>query len=346
MSNVDAVKQRTWQFEVNAIITGGTTQAGGPDDAADFGKNLLLHLKNTMIGFSVNPWTVAGSASFDDLVGAMDATDRWDSIDDIRWTDNTGNNRSWIVLENSALGIQFLFDCVTINNFDGATASCWVAPTSDPFTGGAINARPTSASEVEILDYTQSNAGAWGLGLENNTVRTYIVHAMHSEDGIATRIIIMQNGVPTGWWFFDRIESQVAAMTYPWLARVRAGSSDNTSTAIDFAATVFAQQTFGARDDGVGTGYYMATLYNNLANASGANLVGTSNPFDGRITLWPLAICSESPAWEGFFGEIYDLFIQDLAPGYTGRGYPASSREWMQFGELVFPWNGDAPIVA
>ena len=104
----------------------------------------------------------------------MDAVDRWSSILDLRWSNSTLGQRSWIVLQNSALGIQLLFDCYNTTGYDGAGAQAFVTRVGLPFTGGSISARPTSAGEVQILSGTATTRGGWGSGDDNNVARTCI----------------------------------------------------------------------------------------------------------------------------------------------------------------------------
>lgn len=348
MSNAAPTKQRTWQYVNNVIVTGGTAQAGGSDDGPEYRKELILHIKDTMIGFATNPWTVAGSSSFNDGVGAMDATDRWVDIDDIRWVDSTGANRSWIVLENTQLGIQFLFDCVTTNNTDGASCDAFVTPTGDPFTGGSINARPTSASEHQIAfnNDTFSSPGGWGSGDDNNASRTYIVHIQHSEDGLATRVITQLGGGGNviGFWIFDEIVNQVGAMTHSYVARIQ-GDSANDNVTADFGNFYTNDRVYGRSNAGAQVDYYFGMPSNNDASAALATQIDTQNPYDGRITVCPICVASETVGWQGLFGEIADLFYE-TGPGFQGRGYPAATRDWMQFGDFVFPWDGSVPITA
>lgn len=346
MSNADPVLERTWQFVNNVILTGATTQAGGADDGPEWRKNMLLHIKDTFIGFATLPWTVAGSASFDTGVGAMDAVDRWGGIIDLRWVDSTGANRSWIVLENAALGIQFLIDCVTFNNGDGSTFDGLIAPTSDPFVGGSINARPTSPSETLILDRTITTArGGWGTGTDNNVAKVMVFHIQHSEDGKGTRVVMLLDGLPIGFWLFDEMVRTIGTPNNLWVARVEGADTADTAPAMDFTALHSNARTFALRDDGVRIEYYLAMPSNNQDSATLATQITTQSPYDGRITTLPVGCASEDGGWVGFFGELADMYFETV-PGFTGRGYPASTREWVQFGILVLPWDGSVPVVA
>jgi hypothetical protein len=347
MSNADPVLKRTWQHDTNQIITGATTQAGSTDDAQEYKKNLILAIKNSMIGFASNPWTVAGSASYNDNFGAMDAVDRWVAIDDIRWRDATNLQRSWIVLENAVLGIQFLFDCVCQNNRDGTQADAFITPIGTPFVGGSATARPTSAAEVQILNRNDTGSnGGWGGGDESSVSGyTYILSVQHSADGVATRVVIMRDANTCGFWLFDRIEEQTVAMTNPQVARIRSASYVGDDDSITLAMLHHNARTSGFRADGVGVGYYLAMPVSDGVNDEWSEEIIGFSPYDGRFSLAEVGVGSESAGHQGFWGLIYDLWWA-TAPGHTGRGWPSASRAQMQFGTLVFPWDGSVAITS
>lgn len=346
MSNVNPVLERTWQFDVNNIIGGETTQAGGSDDAPEYRKNLILAVKNTMIGFASNPWTVAGSASFDTGVGAMDAVDRWGGIVDIRWVDNRSAQRSWIVLENSVLGLQLVFDCYNSNNRDGYLADVFVTPVATPFTGGSATARPTSAAEIQVLNGdTAGVGGVWGSGQEAVASNTsYAMHAMHSADGVATRIVAFIGGTPCFWWLFDRVEEAMGVLTNPWVVRMTQEDA-SISSSLTVQSNHLAPRAVGARNDGVAVNYYLAMPVSNTMNTNFHAEISSANPYDGRLPIPDVGVGSESGGWEGFHGQLYDLWWATETTGYNGRGYPGSTNAQIQFGELVFPWDGSVPVV-
>ena len=92
--------QKTWQ----GGSTGGGTEFVNVAVPGVVPKEVLFAIKQAKIGFNSNPWTVIGSS--DGVASSMDGTDRWiDSGDIISWS--PGNPRSWIVLQQTALGATF-----------------------------------------------------------------------------------------------------------------------------------------------------------------------------------------------------------------------------------------------
>lgn len=344
MSNVAPVKTRTWQYDVNQVIVGETTQAGGPTDAPEYRKRLLLAIKDSMIGFATLPWTVEGSASYNDAAGAMDATDRWVDIDDIRFVSGTSSQRSWIVLENAALGIQFLFDCRCGGNSDGSLCDAWITPVGTPFTGGSSTARPTSASEIQIsngnfFDYR----GAWGSGDDNNFERDYVLHVMHSEDGLSTRVIILINGVTVGFWNFDRIEDPRGSMTYQFIFRMHGLSSD-VECLTDTEFYTNPRAWYGITNGGVVAPCYVPQLYNVEVIQLFRDRYFFPNPYDGRSSAQEVWVMSTAANYYGVVGRLDDIWVAPPS-SFNGRLYPAGTGDFIAFGNLLLPWNGTNPIV-
>ena len=349
MPNTAPTLTRTWQFNVNNVVFGTTTQPGGATDGPGFRRQLLMDIKEALTGFAANPWTVTRSAGFSSGYNA--SGDAWGTnIDEIRWANSTGGTRSWTVLRNTTLGLEFCFDCFNSNNRDGAMADVYIARVADPFTGGATNARATSPTEIQILDGTNtSDFGSWGSGADNNAARVYALHVMHSTDGLATRVFICLNNAIIGFWQFEAIANTVGSPTNGYVARVRAPSLNDSAASANLDHIYTNARTKGIDNSSAGVDYYLATPGNNFANTNfTTRMEPGTNPYDGRLPLAPVGVASTTAGWVGFFGEISDMWFgvsQDGA-GYTGRGYPTSTRALMQFGDVVVPWDGSVPLTA
>ena len=138
MPNTAPTLTRTWQFNVNNVVFGTTTQPGGATDGPGFRRQLLMDIKEALTGFAANPWTVTRSAGFSSGYNA--SGDAWGTnIDEIRWANSTGGTRSWTVLRNTTLGLEFCFDCFNSNNRDGAMADDGSALASSTLYGRITN---------------------------------------------------------------------------------------------------------------------------------------------------------------------------------------------------------------
>jgi hypothetical protein len=61
-----------------------------------------------------------------------------------------------------------------------------------------------------------------------------------------------------------------------------------------------------------------------------------------------VGVVSTTVGWTGFFGEIADMWygVALTGAGYTGRGYPTSTRALMQFDDIVVPWDGSVALTS
>lgn len=344
MSNTNAVLLRTWQFDVNRLIANtSTTQPGGNDDAPAWRRELLFQIKERLKAFATLPWTVSQSNGFNS--GLNLSGDNWANIDDIRWRDNRTFQRSWIVLRNNALGIEVCFDCYNANARDGIFADVFVAPIANPFGSGSvgtITARPTATLELQILN---GDSEAWGGGTETpSTPDTFVLHIMHSTDGLATRVIALSNRQPILFWQFDPVVNTIGSLSHPWIARVKSTGTGNVNT-VTYAHLVQNANTPMLSNIDTEVQTYMAGVSNDTfpTQTFWGQTALVKNPYDGRVPLSPIAIASESVGFTGMFGEIADLWISTA--GFTGKGYPESTSNLMQFGDYVFPWNGSNPLL-
>jgi hypothetical protein len=355
MSNTDPVLNRTWQFNVNNNVTGSTVQDGGTTDGPRYRKQLLMDIKEALVGFGTLPWTVTQSNGFNSgiviapTVGSAGRPgDNFDPTDltEIRWA-NTGVQHSWIVLENATLGMQICLDQLCDPAEDGALMNVYIAPVSTPFgsaSAGTTTVRPISTLETQILSWFNFDSfGSWGSGFRDAAPRRYGLHVMHSTDGIASRVVVMLNNNPVGFWLFDRIEEQTGTLTYPFVARVAQANDDDLSS-ITVAHLFTNTRLYGFSNAGAGISYYMGMPGNNSDIQIWENIADL-NTYDGRISLAPMCTACQNAGFVGVHGVLYDIWYATI-PGYTGRGWPASTNALMQFGDGVFPWDGSIPLLS
>jgi hypothetical protein len=88
---------KTHQYDVNVAYAALGTAA------ADY-KRLLRGIKNTLIGFASNAWTVVGSSS--GIAAGLDAVDRWSADSDLVQA-AAGNAHSWIVLKQAQISANY-----------------------------------------------------------------------------------------------------------------------------------------------------------------------------------------------------------------------------------------------
>jgi hypothetical protein len=133
-------------------------------------------------------WTCVGSSDGSGAGAALDGVDRWTStFDASKLVGNTsGSNHSWIVLQNTTIGLQMVID---LNNTTGGSWAITFTKTSTPFLiGGSPNTtRPQ----------TTANTEEWSLGIASApnasstiqfygdlaTLNTNYCHFVHGDDG-------------------------------------------------------------------------------------------------------------------------------------------------------------------
>lgn len=122
-------------------------------------------------------WTVAGSS--DGVNGAMDGVDRLGTTFDetkFVWGSSNTSVRSWIVLQNTSLGIYICIDL--FGQYSGRSACTWMSTTLP--TGGSSSSAP-SASPVAYPSQTGPIDGVWAAF--ENTIGAGYIHGILATDG-------------------------------------------------------------------------------------------------------------------------------------------------------------------
>jgi hypothetical protein len=193
-------KEKTWLHTVNQTV-GANVSAQA--DARDY----VFKLKQSLIGFGTNPWTVWGSSdgtSFDNGGG----TDYWTTQTDLTWN-WPGSAHSWIVLKQAGIGANFSL-CIDLDQ-NPTTSTQWslVVSLATGFNAdGTLTDRPTATEGYTYGTVEHGGtSGAW----------TGKLHVMQSNDGECTRWILCKGGSTHSFGFFDKVKNPVAAWTNPGL---------------------------------------------------------------------------------------------------------------------------------
>lgn len=355
---------KTWRFQVNRFIPNDEGGATDSDDFRNHAKNLLFFLKECLVNGSntlydgttvAGNWTDSTGASASDpttnwtvprsagINAGFGTSDQWGDRDELRNEDNTGNNRSWIVLANTALGIEMLIDCVGFNGSDGAAITFYTAQTA--FTGGALNARPTSTDEVLIRNGftagTSHTSGWWGAGDSvPGDGRFYTVHVMRSTDGECSRAVIYQNDNPIGFWIFDKPQNPVTGWTNPHVTLIAQYQDSNTESSVTQYSRLH-DNNFMRSNHPAGTAMFVYLT----SEGFGTNAVGESiivrNQVDGSFALPEIGLASLTAGVQGRHGKLFDAWYGPTS--MRNRTHPSdNNRAFVQMGDLVFPWNQSA----
>ncbi len=316
---------KTWQFDVGNTVSG---TGGGPARQ----RQLIIDIKDAFIGFAQNPWTVVSSS---DSVTA-DNTDRWSVVGDIVGASGAAPH-SWIVLRQAAINANYEI-CISFGTPSGEFPSHWNFIWSPRlgFTGGLTTARPTAADEV-ILEGPGGIAWAGSFsGAE--PANAHIFHVMMSEDGECTRLIGYYADVPFMFWAFEKPQNPVSGWTDPALCILASGdnvlsNAFDHSDMFDSSARAWGFHNGGNND----FKFYFAE---ESINTLGVTEINVANDLSsGDWPMSPIGILSRTSSLQGRHGNLFDMWWG--APVNANKEYPAdASRQFMQSGHLIFPWNG------
>jgi len=324
-------KVKTWQIDTNNRIVSAAE--------LPWYQALMFALKESLIGFASNPWTVV--ASSDGATANNAGTDLWVDSGDLVWS--TGNH-SWIVLENvSGSMLAIAFDISSTSNQD---AQILFSPSggflaANGGTDGTIAARPTATDEFDAI------AGTDALASWHNQVSAPIdsvFHVWHSNDGTVTYIAGFTSNVVHTFVALGSINNPVTGHTTPYLG---SWVSSNGIAAITSMASLNDNQRMRSSQGGVVFNMYLTCP--GAATSMVPEFVGSAvaEELSGELFFYETGmVCGSDVGYRGPKGSLYDVYWGQYQLAANGDTYPnnASTREWVQVGALVLPWTGDATI--
>ncbi len=325
------IPKKTWQYS-------HTTETGG--DATLCCRAVLFKIVAQML--AIGGWTCKGSANGAG-VGAMDNVNRWSAATDLVWA-NSPTNHSWIVLESSALGVQFLIELQA----DGNKRS--FMPTISPgklFTGGSGTAAPTATDGVSMYD------GVANVFSESAVVTSIDLHIMASTDGHSFRVFCLTNSAtlgPAGGWLIEKIQGAPAELTCPILYCVA-----GTNTNFNGSTYPWQREFLCDADNSLLRGLSPLRpaisehlILGGLGRDVGATSVIVNSEYDGQMEgasalgwlLLRVSVWGYTAGLRGRLGYLADIYHAPRTPT-TCDSYPAdNSKQFMQFGDFVVPWDG------
>jgi len=312
---------KTWQFDVNQTISAQGT-------ALNTGKAIILALKESLIGFAQNPWTVSGSSN--STVAGMDSVDRWASITDIV---NSASNHSWIVLRQTGIATNYEI-CIDFGT--GGNTITLAASASAGFTGGSVSARPTATDEAVLISNNIYMSGV---------DTTHQLHVMQSTDGSCTRAIVWRGGTNLCTFFlFDKATNTVTGWTNPCLSLAQCSTG---GIAMTYSSLSLGISSFG-RYSGNFTALWTSESVGGSIFPELTNIGTETNSIDNAWSFFPIGIASTTSSNRGRHGSIVDLWWRPISVS-NGDTFPnsASNRQFVAFGPLIFPWTNstDIPLI-
>lgn len=317
--------ENTWQFSVNNVETAGGTALASYQKA-------MFRLKAILVGFASNAWTVVASSN-----GTVaNTSDNWTSAASIVFA--SSGARSWIVLKQTGIASNFQILISCFGSTTGQQIVFKVSPSAG-FTGlTSVSADPTA---TDSYDGSTQGTGIQWMGTHAAPFQT-VVHGQMSSDGARTRVAFCVGAACRGFLMIDKLANPATGMTNPtntlWVQTTSSGSAP-------VATTLFAVSPVARGSDG---GTVMS--YNFTTEGYGSTtIVQTFTTVANQISSeWPLTgigSASATATKTGRHGRISDAWAGSAAGTIVdGSTYPAdSSRQFIQFGQLVLPWNGTVP---
>jgi hypothetical protein len=316
--------EKTWSF-LHTFVQ----QAG---NARDCNRAGFFAIKEGLKSLPV-PWTVVGSS--DASTAGLDGVDR--IVTASKWIAAPASSaHSWIVLREPVSGLEVMFNAATASAAYEAACVVSIAPAG--FSGAVTTITvPTGGSVLADLNAGTAPVTLFG-ALVPSSLFPVALHFIQSTDGRTTHVIACVGGVATRWFMFSDLADPVAGFTVP---RVYLASAP---TQAGIGTTVTSANFYGWH----GGGYFrcgLPALYMEAVVLQSDSAFNVENAFVGGYPIIPAIVGSRVGGRQGFLGRLPDTWV-GMAGLVEGRTYPNDgTRQLVQFGTVVFPWDGTIPVL-
>jgi hypothetical protein len=320
--------EKTWQHSANNVIA-----AQGTPLATN--RRILRTLKNLMLAFGSSAWTTrySSNGTAPGTGSAGDGVDHWAADGDLIWN-SAGSAHSWYVFRQAGITATFEF-LISLEGVsaDGSILTAYISP-SATFTGGTSTARPTATDEIPLR-----TGAVWGG--TSSADSGVILNVMMSTDGQCTRVVINDTSLPSTFLMLDKPKNPPAAWTNPCFG-VWLGAATGVPTYSDVSGAILHLRLSAT----VTTAFMTQEAFGTSTTARmlGAAAIG-ANELTGEFPVLPIGIWCDNSPLRGQQGQIFDFWL-----GYTsvanGDTYPNdATRQFVQFGVGIHPWNGTIPVI-
>lgn len=326
---------KTWTFSVNNSLA---TTSSFENDA----KQLVLALKNYLKSVG---WTVKASCDSTSVPNYYDGVDRWVTIANIVWSGTVyGGNypRSWIVLSAPAAlspTLEIMFACRTTESVLPPTTpkTAYIYSSWTGFSGGDTLTNPSAASYITHCNGTNAAAGYWmGANGSGTSAFSCVWHGATATDG-TTRLVVCKNSGALFSWNFEKM----ACTSF----------TDNSAVFVSNGSQYAPAYTHW-NDNAVFSNYSEANVISCYLTAEGygAAMIGqniiSANDRGGGYWMGAVGLASASANQRGRQGTLADMWW-----GTTGLAYGTTvpddgTKQFVQFNDMIFPWNGTTPLIA
>jgi hypothetical protein len=363
---------KTYQFDINNTVPAAGGTSFGTDANTDR-KQLLYEIVDSLTNGTAStftvPFTVVASSN---SVTAGAPGPGWSSGSDCVWADRLSSNaRSWIVLDNTGLGVEILITCETVVNTEGGGIGIFVSAAGFDVSSPVTTAAPTATDQAEIRNKFNNRDGCWS-GLSDGTPRQFVWSIVASNDGEVWNTCIFHNSVIVGYWRWEKPANPPTGWTQPFVGGCLGESSDTVdadsyqNTGLSGTADSYFCCIDGTRrgdNQGQNNAGTLNTSQRTVVRpyswsfGSGTNRMcntqlTTAHPLTGNPLLWPIWwVTPAAGVGPGRVGRATDLWLkQQTVGGAIGDTYPSnpSTPQFLVIGDsFIIPWDGStAPIIS
>ena len=313
---------KPWNFDVNiALPTLGTADADG--------RRLVRAIKAKIL--AGGKWAVKRSSNASSVANS----DLWSTDASVK-CGAAGSAHSWIVFQRTDITFELLIDVAHNAVYDRGN----VLISRAGFTGGTITNRPTATDENYVL------GSATVLGIWHNAgtgTFSVVLHNFYSADGQVQRIVAVKANVTVMFVDLSTLKNPPTGLASPFVV-----------------GWIGQSPTFALLNDTSNGGRYFgmhgALGFSAFIATEGYTVSGTAYPVGQRQTVqnemssaWSMtlaAVVGYTPSVKGRHGALYDLWFGEVNKTNCTT-YPADhSRQFIQFGHLILPWNSSTVLTS
>jgi hypothetical protein len=265
--------------------------------------------------------------------------DRWNTVNDIPGYPGVGGaHNGWMVMKQTGMGTNFQF-LIAHRNFTGSGSENMFylsISRSAGYTGGGVQTIPSATDEIVLQINVGNTFSQIGFGR---------MHVMQSTDGKNTRVFMHVSNVCQGLIIIENASQPTAAWTQPFVVISSTTDLSGSLSSKPTYANLFAAATLSGKMNGLIFNPYIATEGAN--NSPIGAVAPAANDLTGDYIMSSLSL--DSLTIGGTRGRIG--LLDDMWGGSTGilegSTYPGdATRQFIQFGNMIFPWNGSVPLIS
>jgi hypothetical protein len=163
------------------------------------------------------------------------------------------------------------------------------------------------------------------------------MHIQQSSDGTCTRFVAHSSNVNKIFLMLDTVTQAVTGWTFPSI-----GVGLNGTGPVITHTNLYNTANFKGFNVNSFTAF--GTCETTLGGALGVKQ-NFANDVDGTFPMIPIALASQSGGMRGRIGQLVDAWYGSTIIN-EGTTYPSDvTRQFVQFGHLILPWDGEVPLM-